>query len=202
MRKLRYVAFAGAIVLSYLAGYVSNHSGAIQARQAPAGTPRHAQIAMAPDRGEVYHWSGDDMTRAHKATIPNPRFNMGEMLQRPITRTHMFNFRHSAPAGAGAEAPDGEEHTGVSELHIVIGGSGTAYMGGTLESRRSSPERPGEFNGHVKGGRNFKVKAGDIVNIPPGTPHAYQPDAPEGITYMLVKINVGLYPWSMVAGSN
>jgi hypothetical protein len=42
------------------------------------------------------------------------------------------------------------------------------------------------------------VKPGDILSIPPATAHLTHAD-PGGLSYMLVKINVGMYPWSIVA---
>ena len=46
------------------------------------------------------------------------------------------------------------------------------------------------------GGENIKVKPGDLLTIPPNTPHWAQPD-PGGLTYVLLKVNVGLYPWPL-----
>jgi quercetin dioxygenase-like cupin family protein len=42
------------------------------------------------------------------------------------------------------------------------------------------------------------VKPGDVINIPPGLAHWARPDR-NGLTYILIKVNVGLYPWSAVA---
>jgi len=42
-----------------------------------------------------------------------------------------------------------------------------------------------------------KVKPGDWLLIPPDTPHQPKPDA-GGFSYMIMKINVGVYPWSLV----
>jgi uncharacterized RmlC-like cupin family protein len=41
------------------------------------------------------------------------------------------------------------------------------------------------------------VKAGDWLLIPPDTPHQPKPD-PGGFSYMIMKLNVGVYPWSLV----
>jgi hypothetical protein len=58
---------------------------------------------------------------------------------------------------------------------------------------------PGEFQGcKVKGGRNYRLATGDILNIPPATPHLANPDL-GGVSCMLVKVNVGTYPWSTTA---
>jgi uncharacterized RmlC-like cupin family protein len=43
----------------------------------------------------------------------------------------------------------------------------------------------------------FKVKAGDWLLIPPDSPHQPKPD-PGGFSYMIMKLNVGIYPWSLV----
>ena len=34
--------------------------------------------------------------------------------------------------------------------------------------------------------------------MPPSTPHQSIPD-PGGVSYMLVKVNTGVYPWSLIA---
>ena len=97
---------------------------------------------------------------------------------------------------------DAEQHQGVSDIYVVVAGGATMVAGGEIEDRQYRPtEGPnpvlllGEFVGQpIVGGRTYKLKPGDMVNIPPDLPHQLQPD-PGGITYMLVKINVGLYPW-------
>jgi quercetin dioxygenase-like cupin family protein len=60
------------------------------------------------------------------------------------------------------------------------------------------PGRPGEDRGTlIKNGRGLKVKAGDVINMPPNTPHQSIPDA-KGFSYMLIKVNVGQYPWALI----
>jgi hypothetical protein len=57
---------------------------------------------------------------------------------------------------------------------------------------------PGECRGQpIVGGQTFKVKAGDWLLIPPDTLHQTKPDA-GGFSYFIMKINVGIYPWSLV----
>ena len=52
----------------------------------------------------------------------------------------------------------------------------------------------------MAGGKPFKLQAGDILTIPPNMAHGTVPDA-GGMTYVLQKINVGLYPWSLINGT-
>jgi len=78
-------------------------------------------------------------------------------------------------------------------------GSGTVTVGGTIDNRRVA--RPGEYGGTIRGGKAFKVKTGDLLNIPANQPHATVADGPDGMTYVLMKVNVGLYPWSLINGT-
>jgi hypothetical protein len=36
-----------------------------------------------------------------------------------------------------------------------------------------------------------------VINMPPNTPHQSIPD-PKGFSYMLIKVNVGQYPWALI----
>ncbi len=120
-------------------------------------------------------------------------FDLAEL---PFTRTHYFDIVHRPQL---TQAPTAEQHEGVTDVYIVIGGSGTVSVGGSVENRRVMTNRPGEYQGLLRGGQSYPVKAGDVLSVPPNTPHASLGDA-GGLTYMLLKINVGLYPWSIVAG--
>ena len=110
----------------------------------------------------------------------------------------MFDVVHR-PQTSGE--PNAEQHEGVTDLYVILGGSGTLTVGGEIANRQVIPNRPGEYTGRpINKGRSLAVKAGDIVNVPPNTPHASVGDA-GGLTYMLIKINVGMYPWSLVSGA-
>ena len=95
-------------------------------------------------------------------------------------------------------AQTAEQHEGVTDVYFVVGGTGTILVGGEIKNKRVA--RPGEYLGTPKGGKPFKVGPGSIVNIPPDVVHAAIPDA-GGLTYVLMKVNVGLYPWSLVNGT-
>jgi mannose-6-phosphate isomerase-like protein (cupin superfamily) len=193
------VLLVGSLVLGYYAGRVTSPTAGVSAQAGATRPPKWQRIPLSPDQGAPLHWSVDALLKAHAALVANPRAPISDLLPLPITRTHMFSFRHTPP---GSEPPSGEQHEGVSELHFIVAGSATATMGGQIQNRQGSPNQAGEYRGGaIAGGETFHVKAGDVVNIPPNTPHAYQAEGPDGITYMLVKVNVGLYPWSLVAGA-
>jgi mannose-6-phosphate isomerase-like protein (cupin superfamily) len=97
---------------------------------------------------------------------------------------------------------DAEMHAGAYDFYVITGGTGEMIVGGKIANRQNLQDKdgiiPGEYRGQpIEGGKTFKVKAGDWLLIPPDTPHQPKPDA-GGFSYMIMKINVGVYPWSLV----
>ena len=188
---------AVALVIGYLAGLAGGSAGA-SAQQPPAWT----SIPLAPNQGEVVHWAAADLQKAHAtlAARSNGRIlsKPRDLVSLPMTRTHMFDVVHRPQATGEATA---EQHEGVTDLYVILGGSGTLTVGGEITNRQVIPNRPGEYTGRpITGGRAIPLTPGDIVDVPPNTPHATVAAA-GGVTYMLIKINVGLYPWSLVSGA-
>ena len=78
-------------------------------------------------------------------------------------------------------------------------------VGGKIANRQNLRHKdgviPGEYRGQpIEGVQTFKVKAGDWLLIPPDTPdtpHQPKPDS-GGFSYMIMKLNVGVYPWTLV----
>jgi len=97
---------------------------------------------------------------------------------------------------------DAEQHAGAYDFYVITGGTGEMIVGGKIANRQNLTDKdgviPGEYRGQpVVGAQTFKVKAGDCLLIPPDTPHQPKPDA-GGFSYVIMKINVGVYPWSLV----
>jgi mannose-6-phosphate isomerase-like protein (cupin superfamily) len=161
-------------------------------------------MQLAPDQGEPAQFLGADMRKAHTElqaraarggqALSNPR----DLMKPLVTRTHSFILMHRPEFRNVNQVPNAEQHEGVTDVYFVVAGSGTVTVGGELESKRIS--RPGEYTGPIRGGKPFKLQAGDILDIPANMPHATVPDA-GGMTYVLMKVNVGLYPWSLINGT-
>ena len=197
------VTAAVALVIGYLAGLAGGRPG-VAAQQAATQTapPAWASIPLAPNQGDVVHWPATDLQKVHATLagrsngriLSKPR----DLVPLPMTRTHMFDVVHRPQATGDATA---EQHEGVTDLYVILGGSGTLTVGGEIANRQVIPNRPGEYTGRpITGGRTLALKPGDIVDVPPNTPHATVADA-GGVSYMLIKVNVGLYPWSLVSGA-
>jgi mannose-6-phosphate isomerase-like protein (cupin superfamily) len=99
--------------------------------------------------------------------------------------------RPQSPPGVAAV------HFKVTEVYHVIDGAATLVTGGTLVNPKARPadsesvkfeDGPGESGTAIQGGTSQRVKAGDIVVIPAGTPHWFS--AIEGsISYLVVRVD-------------
>ncbi len=191
----------GILRRKFLYGAAMAQAGIVSAQQNGA-RPRVQPVALAPDEGGVVYWSADDLKKAHAAlaaaaakgaTAPSPF----DLVQLPVTRTHAFNFlcRYPNPRRPARA----EWHEGCSDVYFIVAGEADITIGGELVDRQEVAGEPGEFQGSaVRGGKRYRVRPGDVINIPPATAHLTEPDA-GGLSYMLMKVNVGMYPWSIVA---
>ncbi len=86
------------------------------------------------------------------------------------------------------------EGSGVGELHeneadviMVVSGTGTLVVGGTMPGSKTTA--PGEVRApSVQGGEHQKMGPGDILHIPPKTPHQVLLEPGTQITYFTLKV--------------
>jgi mannose-6-phosphate isomerase-like protein (cupin superfamily) len=198
------VGYAIGPVRSAAAGQTIARAGQLQGPAGSLPPGDYSRMQLAPDQGEPTQFLGADLRKAHAElqaragrggqALSNPR----DLMKPLVTRTHSFILMHRPELRNVNQAPNAEQHEGATDVYFVVAGSGTVTVGGELESKRVS--RPGEYTGPIKGGKPFKLQAGDILDIPANMPHATVPDA-GGMTYVLMKVNVGLYPWSLINGT-
>ena len=89
------------------------------------------------------------------------------------------------------------EHSKISEVYHMIEGAAVLVTGGTIpDAKPSAPESqvvtvlngPSNGGARVEGGTSRRVKAGDVVIIPPNTPHWWS--SLEGkIAYLVVRVD-------------
>jgi mannose-6-phosphate isomerase-like protein (cupin superfamily) len=79
-----------------------------------------------------------------------------------------------------------EMHEEWADVYMIISGSGAVEVGGDLENAKTTA--PGELRGgSIRNGKIQKVSAGDLLHIPPKTPHrVLEPDGQ--ITYIVFKV--------------
>lgn len=80
-----------------------------------------------------------------------------------------------------------ELHETQVDIMVVQSGSATLLAGGTLLN--AVTVAPNEKrNGSIQGGTRQKLSAGDVVRIPPRTPHQVLLDGGHDFTYFVIKV--------------
>jgi mannose-6-phosphate isomerase-like protein (cupin superfamily) len=100
---------------------------------------------------------------------------------------HRIRFIHRVGTGAP------EFHTHFVDLWIVESGEGTLVVGGTLvDPKPTSGADAGTVGGmtgtSVDGGVRHDVSTGDVIHIPPKTPHQILVPKGKEITYLRIAI--------------
>jgi mannose-6-phosphate isomerase-like protein (cupin superfamily) len=99
---------------------------------------------------------------------------------------------------AGRDIGGGIEHSQISEIYHVISGNGTLMTDGTIENSKEqaadSPvvttlNGPSSGGGKVIGGKSRKLGPGDVVIIPPNTPHWWTDITSDQIVYLVVRVD-------------
>jgi mannose-6-phosphate isomerase-like protein (cupin superfamily) len=172
------LALTGGLAIGWWAAHASNSpaSGAPPAVHIPA-SEISAAVAAFP-AGPV----GDRAL----STIPVGSYNLSVAVVRRAT-----DGVHPLP-------PDAIVHDKITEVYQVLEGSGVLVSGGRLvDGKRLPPEGPLVRNvigpstsgTRIEGGLARRVSAGDIVVIPPNTPHGFVEIGSARIVYTLVRID-------------
>jgi mannose-6-phosphate isomerase-like protein (cupin superfamily) len=99
---------------------------------------------------------------------------------------------------AGKDAPSGIEHSQITEIYHVIEGNATLVTGGTMENLTEVPadnpvvvvlNGPSTRGGPIQNGVSRKIGPGDVVIIPPNTPHWFSEITSDQIVYLVVRVD-------------
>jgi len=98
----------------------------------------------------------------------------------------------------GKTPPDAIVHDAITEVYQVIEGGGVLVTGGALEAPTPFPIDgaivrqmigPSSSGTVIVGGTRHRVGPGDIVVIPPHTPHGFVEITSERIVYTLIRVD-------------
>jgi mannose-6-phosphate isomerase-like protein (cupin superfamily) len=98
----------------------------------------------------------------------------------------------------GRTPPDALSHAAITEVYHVLEGSGVLVTGGSLEGETALPADgrvvrelvgPSSRGSAIAGGTKRRVGPGDIVIVPPNTPHGFLEISSERIVYLLVRVD-------------
>ena len=99
----------------------------------------------------------------------------------------------NGPVSSGAV-----EHSQITEVYHVISGSGTLVTGGAIEnSKPTDPDSdvvkvivgPSTRGDKIQGGVSRKLGPGDVVIIPPNTPHWFSEVTSDQIVYLVFRVD-------------
>lgn len=143
--------------------------------QAPAQAPAHA----AQSKVAIYK-SNADLQKV--LTDKGSAAGAPDSFSAPVIAADRYQINLvRRTKGAGALA-----HKVGTEIHSVVDGSATFVTGGTIAPAANG----GRGGGTVQNGESRHVSAGDVVLVPPQTPHWYQ--AVDGVvTYLEIRFDVG-----------
>jgi mannose-6-phosphate isomerase-like protein (cupin superfamily) len=98
----------------------------------------------------------------------------------------------------GEPIANGISHSQITEIYHVISGSGTLVTGGTLENPTPAPadsptvailNGPSTRGGAIRGGGSRTIGPGDVVIIPPNTPHWFSNVGTDQIVYLILRVD-------------
>ena len=98
----------------------------------------------------------------------------------------------------GKTPPDAIIHDVVTEVYHIVEGKGILVVGGALDSSVRIPANnpivlkitgPSSTGKYIIGGTQYEVGPGDIVVIPPNTPHGFVELKTNTIVYTLIRID-------------
>ena len=187
----------------------------------PFGYDNPDDPPIAPDAPPPTYWNIDDIHKAHtelaeRASKAASQAGSGSsqsfgggpvhLQTRNFSMFMLYRLHRDQPVLSLTKVnsvwDDAEQHAGVYDFYVFTGGAGEMIVGGKIANQQNLKDKdgiiPGEYRGQpVIGGQTFKVKAGDWLLIPPNAPHQPKPD-PGGFSYMIIKLNTGVYPWALV----
>ena len=99
---------------------------------------------------------------------------------------------------ASNQRPNGIEHSEITEVYHVIEGSGVLVTGGSVENAREVPAAsqvvkvlngPSKSGGAIVNGVSRRIGPGDVVIIPPNTPHWFSEISSDQIVYLVIRVD-------------
>ncbi len=94
-----------------------------------------------------------------------------------------YSFLAIYRSGSG----EAEWHENVADIMVFQTGTGTVVVGGEIENPRTTEAHEKRGTG-IRGGTEVKVGPGDIVTVPPATPHQVKLEPGTQITYFAAKV--------------
>ena len=98
----------------------------------------------------------------------------------------------------GRSAGGALDHHQVTEVYHIVEGNATLVTGGAMENKKEAPADselvkvltgPSASGSGIKDGMSRKVGPGDVIVIPPNTPHGFSEITSDRIVYVVVRVD-------------
>jgi mannose-6-phosphate isomerase-like protein (cupin superfamily) len=128
-------------------------------------------------------WTGDQLKEVERAL--QQKMGASKSASQPLADfgTHLIQASYREANG------EAEVHENVTDIFVVESGEATLLIGGTLVNGKTTAA--GELRAaSATGAQPKQLGAGDVVNIPAGTPHQLLVKDGKKLSYLVVKIRV------------
>ncbi|PYT83128.1 MAG: hypothetical protein DMG40_03930 [Acidobacteria bacterium] len=181
----------GLALLVFAFALLAAHKFPAQTQTAPPATPHlprgtATDVSAAEIQSLVEKTAADRVSdQAVRVVSINGEYNVG------------VGVVHRAKT-SGAQAGGGIEHSQITEIYHVIEGNATLVTGGSMDHRSEFPtdhpvvailNGPSTRGGPIQNGVTRKIGSGDVVIIPPNTPHWFSEITSDQIVYLVVRVD-------------
>jgi mannose-6-phosphate isomerase-like protein (cupin superfamily) len=154
---------------------------------------------------------GQNQPRGKATHIPNAEIEatVQKTATAPVSdqqlRVISINGEYNVGAGVvhrartqGPQTANGVEHSEITEIYHFISGTGTLVTDGAIDGAKPVPPEsnvvkvlngPSTNGGAILNGTSRKVGPGDVVIIPPNTPHWFSSIDTDQIVYLVVRMD-------------
>lgn len=161
-----------------------------------------AEAAPAPAAPHLPRGTATDVTNAEIQALVKK--NAGAPVSDQQIRVLSINGEYNVGVGVVHRAKTekqsvgGSEHSQITEIYHVISGTGTLLTGGTIENAKErSPDveavktltGPSTEGTRILNGTSRKIGPGDVIVIPPNTPHTFTEINSDEIVYLVVRVD-------------
>jgi mannose-6-phosphate isomerase-like protein (cupin superfamily) len=139
-------------------------------------------VLSAADPVGFDQWKGSELKSFEKKLAP--KIDAHKIASQPLAKYGNHNVTIIHREGSG----EAELHETQADLFVVQSGEATLVIGGSVVDPKTTV--PNEIRGpSIKDGARKRLGPGDIVHIPPKTPHQLMVDSGKQITYVIAKVN-------------
>jgi mannose-6-phosphate isomerase-like protein (cupin superfamily) len=188
---VKFIAPVAFVAVGYLVGSMSSresvHAQATRGQITQSGQQGFGgggvnDGAMWPkaELGKAVYWSAEELRKKYVTTDPKaPRVD--HLLWTPQYRLTVQRRVH------GNAPTTSELHEDKTQVYFIRSGTGIIAIGGTAD--KQTVPSPGEHRGaSLTGAREYRVKEGDVLAIPPFTWHEVRPDPGQTVFYLMMHV--------------